>query len=104
MCTFLEGILKDFSRVNRLFELRDAVVVSLGEDFFLFYQSLFERIVVPIKLQVVPSKDLFCYDFKADIVHPNCVHFGYAFLNSVEEHGLSASDVAEVKSRCLFIL
>ena len=34
-------------------------------------------------------------------MHPNCVHFGYAFLNSVEEHGLSASDVAEVKSRCL---
>ena len=34
-------------------------------------------------------------------MHLNCVHFGYAFLNSVEEHGLSASDVAEVKSRCL---
>ena len=34
-------------------------------------------------------------------MHPNCVHFGYAFLNSVKEHNLSASDVDEVKSRCL---
>ena len=83
-----------------MFELRDADVVSVGEDFF-FYQSLLQRIVIPSELQVVPSKDLFCYDFKADIMHPNCVHFGYAFLNSVEEHGLSASDVAEVKSICL---
>ena len=57
--------------------------------------------MIPSKLQVIPSKNLFCYDFKADIMHPNCVHFGYAFLNSVEKHGLSASDVAEVKSRCL---
>ena len=98
---FLEGILKDFSRVNKLFELRDTDFVSLGENFFLFYQSFLQRIVIPSKLQVVPSKDLFCYDFKANIMHPNYMHFGYAFLNSVEEYGLSASDVAEVKSRCL---
>ena len=69
--------------------------------FFLFYQSLLQKIVIPSKLQVVPSKDLFFYDFKADIMYPNCVHFGYAFLNSVKEHCLSASDVAKVKSKCL---
>ena len=98
---FLEGILKDFSRVNKLFELRDGDVVSLGEDFSLFYQSLLHRIVISNKLKAVSAKDLFSYDFKADVMHPNCVYFGYAFLKNVDEHGLSVNDIAEVKSRCL---
>ena len=98
---FLEGILKDFSRVNKLFELRDGDHVSLGEDFSLFYQSLLHRIVIPNKLKAVSAKDLFSYDFKADVMHPNCVYFGYAFLKNVDEHGLSVNDIAEVKSRCL---
>ena len=98
---FLEGILKNFSRVNKLFELRDGDVVSLGEDFSLFYQSLLHRIVIPNKLKAVSAKDLFSYDFKADVMHPNCVYFGYAFLKNVDEHGLSVNDIAEVKSRCL---
>ena len=81
---FLESILKNFSRLNKLCELRDADVVSLGDDFVLFYQSLLQRIVVPDKRQAVSAKDLLCYDFKPDVMHANCVHYGYAFLKGVE--------------------
>ena len=38
---FLEGILKNFSKVNKLFELRDADVVSPGE--VIFFINLFCR-------------------------------------------------------------
>ena len=61
---FLQSILKDFSRLNKLFELRDADVVSLGDDFVLFYQSLLQRIVVPDKLQAVSVKDLLCNELR----------------------------------------
>ena len=93
---FLESILKDFSRLNKLFELRDADVVSLGDDFVLFYQSLLQRIVVPDKRQAVSAKDLLCYDFEPDVLHTNRVHYGYAFLKGVEEKSLTVDDIAEV--------
>ena len=34
---FLEGVLKDISRINKLFELADADVVHLGADLIDFY-------------------------------------------------------------------
>ena len=98
--TLLIRNLKPFSRINKLFKLQNADVVSLGEDFFLFYQSIsskvLQKIVTPSKLQAVPANNLFCCDFKIDIMHQNCVHFRYAVLNSIEKHEHSVSDIIEV--------
>ena len=76
---FLEGTLKDFSKINKLFELKDADVLRLGVDLLDFYQSLLQRVVVPSKLQKISQKDIFTYDFKKDLMPVSCVHFGYAF-------------------------
>ena len=101
---FLEGTLKDFSRVNKLFELSDADVVRLGADLLDFYHSLLQRIVNPKKLEKIAQKDLFSYEFKNDLMPPSCINFGYAFLSSAERFQMSNDDILDVKARCLEFL
>ncbi len=61
---FLEGTLKDFSRINKLFELADADVVRLGIDLIDFFYSLLQHIVIPSKLEKVNRRDLFLLQFQ----------------------------------------
>eukprot|EP00795_Rhopilema_esculentum_P009772 gene9772-18305_t len=98
---FLEGVLKDFSRLNRLFELANADVVRLGTDLLDFYQSLLQRVVIPSKLQKVTQKDLFSYDFRKDLMPVSCIHFGYAFTSSAERLNILEEDMKDIKERCL---
>ncbi len=98
---FLEGVLKDFSRINKLFELADADVVRLGTDLLDFYQSLLQRVVILSKLQKVTQKDLFSYDFKQDLMPVSCIHFGYAFTSSAERLDILEEDMNAIKERCL---
>ena len=100
---FLEGTLKDFSRINKLFELADADVVRLGTDLMNFY-SLLQRIVVPSKLEKVNRRDLFSYNFKNDLMPESCAHLGYAFISNAERLKIPQQDVAEVKKRCFTFL
>lgn len=52
-------MLKEFSRINKLFELANADVVSLGSDLLDFFYSLLQRIVIPSRLEKVRRQDLF---------------------------------------------
>ena len=90
---FLEGTLKDFSRVNKLFELSDADVVCLGTDLVEFYHSLLQCFVNPKKLEKIAQKDLFHYELKNDLMPPSCINFGYVFLSSVERFQMSHDDI-----------
>lgn len=101
---FLEGTLKDFSRINKLFELADADVVRLGSDSLDFYYSLLQRIAIPSKLEKVKRTDLFSYNFKNDLMPASCVHLGYAFISNAERLNIPQKDVAVVRERCLKFL
>ena len=99
---FLEGTLKDFSRINKLFELAD--VVQLGTDLMNFFFSLLQRIVVPAELEEVNRRDLFCYNLEGDLMPESCAHLGYAFISNPKHLKIPQQDVAEVKKRCFAFL
>ena len=101
---FLEGTLKDFSRINKLFELADADVVRLGTDLMNFFFSLLHPIVAPSKLEKVSRRDLFPYNFKSNLMPESCAHLGYAFISNAERLKIPQEDVAEVKKRCFAFL
>eukprot|EP00794_Sanderia_malayensis_P015248 gene15248-16822_t len=101
---FLEGILKDFSRINKLFELAEADVVRLGTDLGDFFFSLLQRIVIPNKLEKVSRNSLFNYDFRKDLMPLSCVYFGYAFGSNVERLQIGKEEGNEVKGRCMDFL
>jgi hypothetical protein len=101
---FLEGTLKDFSRINKLFELADADVVRLGTDLINFFYSLLQRIVIPSKLEKVNRRELFSYNFKNDLMPASCAHLGYAFISNAERLKIPQQDVAEVRKRCFAFL
>ena len=103
MLVFLEGTLKDFSRINKLFELADADVVRLGSDLLDFY-SLLQRIVIPKRLEKVSRRDLFSYDFQNNLMTARCTYFGYAFISNAERLKIPKKDLDEVKQRCLTFL
>ena len=104
MLVFLEGTLKDFSRINKLFELADADVVRLGSDLLDFFYSLLQRIVIPKRLEKVSRKDLFSYDFQNNLMPASCTYFGYAFISNAVRLKIPKKDLDEVKQRCLTFL
>ena len=101
---FLEGTLKDFSRINKLFELANADVVRLGSDLMDFFYSLLQRIVIPSKLEKISRKSLFSYNFQNDLMPVSCVHLGYAFISNAQRLNVPQKDVDEVKKRCYTFL
>jgi hypothetical protein len=104
MLIFLEGTLKDFSRINKLFELANADVVCLGSDLLDFYYLLLQRIVVPSRLEKVSKRDLFSYDFQNNLMPASCTCLGYAFISNAEWLKIPKNDLDEVKQRCLTFL
>lgn len=104
MLIFLEGTLKDFSRINKLFELANADVVRLGSDLLDFFFSLLQRVVIPSRLEKVSRKDLFSYDFQNNLMPASCSYLGYAFVSNAERLKIPKKDLDEVKQRCLIFL
>ena len=104
MLIFLEGTLKDFSRINKLFELANADVVRLGSDLLDFFYSLLQRIVIPSRLEKVRRQDLFSYDFQNNLMSASCAYLGYAFVSNAERLKIPKNDLDEVKQRCLTFL
>eukprot|EP00794_Sanderia_malayensis_P012318 gene12318-13588_t len=101
---FLEGVLKDFSRISKLFEIADADVVRLGGDLLDFYQPMLQQVVIPSRLQKVKQKDIFNYDSDKDLMPVSCIHFGYAFISSAERLNILEEDIKDIKERCLEFL
>ena len=101
---FLEGTLKDFSRINKLFELSNADVVSLGSDFLDFFHSLLHCIVIPSRLEKVRRQDLLSYDFQNNLMSASCAHLGYVFVSNAIQLKIPKNDLDEVKQRYLTFL
>ena len=101
---FLEGTLKDFSRINKLFEFANVDVVRLGSDLLDFFYSLLQRIVIPSRLEKVRRQDLFSYDFQNNLMSASCAYLGYAFVSNAERLKIPKNDLDEVKQRCLLLL
>lgn len=81
MLIFLEGTLKDFSRINKLFELANADVVRLGSDFVDFFFSLLQHVVIPSRLEKVSRKYIFSYNFQNSLMPALVMHLS-AMLSS----------------------
>ena len=94
----MKHILKEVTRVNKLFQSQHADVTKLLDDLLLMFSTLMQFVVIPAELSKCNLYDMPIFPFRNYLMPVRCIHLGFEFEQATA--GIPNDVVIGVRDRC----
>ena len=98
--TFLQSILREVNRVNKLFELESATPVKLLEEVMGLYRGILHRVMRPVTFSTWSATVKYNINDNTNHLPLAAVDFGVSFMMALADSNLDQERSEAIKMRC----
>lgn len=97
-CLCMRQVLKEITKVNKLFQSQFADITKLTDDLLHMHATLMQLVVIPTELEKCGLTNLPTFSFQNHLMPTRCVHFGFEFEQLAAT--LPSDVVTSIRERC----